>query len=103
MALATAVGAPPVAGLYTAVFAGGTASLLGGSRFNITGSTAALVPLLAHASLQHGVEAMPMVGLMAGVLLLVLAPLGVSLLPVEAEVISRLRLLGLDRLGDVEL
>src|SRR5688572_4750844 len=70
MALAVAVGAPPIAGLYTAVFAGATASIFGGSRFNITGPTAALVPLLSHVTLQHGVEALPMVGLMAGVLLL---------------------------------
>ncbi|MFN8508933.1 MAG: SulP family inorganic anion transporter [Dehalococcoidia bacterium] len=36
IALAVAVGVPPIAGLYTAAFAGGLASLCGGSRFNIT-------------------------------------------------------------------
>ncbi|MGE0688952.1 MAG: SulP family inorganic anion transporter [Dehalococcoidia bacterium] len=72
MALAVAVGAPPIAGLYTAAFAGATASIFGGSRFNITGPTAALVPLLSHVVLQHGFDALPMVGVMAGVLLLVM-------------------------------
>src|SRR5690606_28333333 len=45
IALAVAVGVPPIAGLYTAVFAGAFASIFGGSRYNITGPTAALVPL----------------------------------------------------------
>lgn len=73
MALAVAVGAPPVTGLYTAIFAGAAASIFGGSRFNITGPTAALVPLLSSVALQHGFEALPMVGLMAGVLLIAMS------------------------------
>ncbi len=76
IALAVAVGVPPIAGLYTAVFAGGLASLCGGSRFNITGPTAALVPVLSGAVLQHGPGALPMVGLLAGVLLLAMSLLG---------------------------
>jgi len=70
IALAVAVGVPPVAGLYTAVFGGAVASIFGGSKFNITGPTAALVPVLSHAVLLHGPEALPLVGLMAGLLLL---------------------------------
>lgn len=70
IALAVAVGVPPVAGLYTAAFAGGAAAIFGGSTFNITGPTAALVPILAHTVVAHGVGALPMVGLMAGVLLI---------------------------------
>ena len=66
IALAVAVGVPPVAGLYTAVFAGAIASIFGGSKYNITGPTAALVPLLNGVVLQHGPGALPMVGLMAG-------------------------------------
>ncbi len=45
IALAVAVGVPPIAGLYTAVIAGGIAAAFGGSRYNITGPTAALVPV----------------------------------------------------------
>jgi SulP family sulfate permease len=72
IALAVAVGAPPIAGLYTAAFAGGVASLFGGSEFNITGPTAALVPILASTVLRYGVEALPTVGILAGVLLVVM-------------------------------
>ncbi|MEP7215412.1 MAG: SulP family inorganic anion transporter, partial [Anaerolineaceae bacterium] len=75
IALAVAVGAPPVAGLYTAVFAGAVASITGGSNFNITGPTAALVPLLSAAVLRYGVGALPTVGLMAGVMLIVMGVL----------------------------
>ncbi len=73
IALAVAVGVPPVAGLYTAVFAGAAASIFGGSRFNITGPTAALVPILATAVLAHGAGALPMIGVMAGILLLAMS------------------------------
>lgn len=69
IALAVAVGVPPIAGLYTAAFAGFAASAFGGSRFNITGPTAALVPLLLDVTIRHGVQALPLVGLMAGGLL----------------------------------
>jgi SulP family sulfate permease len=76
IALAVAVGVPPVAGLYTAVFAGAAAAIFGGSRYNITGPTAALVPLLSHVVLTHGPGALPMVGLMAGAILVAMGLLG---------------------------
>ena len=69
------VGVPPIAGLYTAVIAGGIAAAFGGSRFNITGPTAALVPVLSHAVVIHGPKALPLLGLMAGVMLLVMSAL----------------------------
>ncbi len=75
IALAVAVGVTPVAGLYTAAFAGAVAAVFGGSRYNITGPTAALVPVLTAVVQQHGVAALPMVGLMAGVLLLAMSAL----------------------------
>ncbi len=75
IALAVAVGVAPIAGLYTAVFAGATAAIFGGSRFNITGPTAALVPILSHAVLRHGPGALPMIGLMAGIMLLAMSAL----------------------------
>lgn len=73
IALAVAVGVPPVAGLYTAAFAGATASIFGGSRYNITGPTAALVPILSSAVLRHGAVALPMVGLLAGIALILMS------------------------------
>ncbi|MBK7330135.1 MAG: sodium-independent anion transporter [Dehalococcoidia bacterium] len=75
IALAVAVGVPPISGLYTAVIAGGIAAAFGGSRFNITGPTAALVPVLSHAVVIHGPKALPLLGLMAGVMLLVMSAL----------------------------
>ena len=78
IALAVAIGAPPVAGLYTAVFAGATAAIFGGSKHNITGPTAALVPVLSHTVLLHGVAALPMVGLLAGLMLVIMSVLKVG-------------------------
>ncbi|MDA0302544.1 MAG: SulP family inorganic anion transporter [Chloroflexi bacterium] len=75
IALAVAVGVSPVAGLYTAAFAGFAASLFGGSRFNITGPTAALVPLLLHVTVVHGAAALPLVGFLAGIVLIAIGRL----------------------------
>jgi len=69
IALAVAVGVPPILGLYTAVIAGALAAIFGGSRYNITGPTAALVPVLSHAVFAHGVKALPILGLLSGAML----------------------------------
>jgi len=76
IALAVAVGVPPIAGLYTAVIAGAVAATFGGSRYNITGPTAALVPVLSHAVIRYGTDVLPILGLMAGVMLVVMSALG---------------------------
>src|SRR5271154_6952321 len=47
MALSIAVGAPPQHGLYTAIVAGFVVALAGGSKHQVTGSTAAFVVVLA--------------------------------------------------------
>src|SRR4051812_44078931 len=47
MALAIAVGVPPQHGLYTAVVAGTVVALTGGSKFQVSGPTAAFVVILA--------------------------------------------------------
>lgn len=73
IALAVAVGVPPVMGLYTATFAGVTAAVFGGSRFNITGPTAALVPILSHVVRNHGPDALPTLAAMSGLVLLALS------------------------------
>lgn len=75
IALAVAVGVPPIAGLYTAVIAGSVAAAFGGSKFNITGPTAALVPVLSHAVIRHGPSVLPVLGFMAGLLLIAMAVL----------------------------
>ncbi|MGH7327288.1 MAG: C4-dicarboxylic acid transporter DauA [Polyangiaceae bacterium] len=69
MALAIAVGAPPQAGLYTAIFAGFSVSLLGGCKFQVTGPTAAFVVILAPIVTKHGLAGLLTAGFMAGLLL----------------------------------
>jgi SulP family sulfate permease len=69
MALAIAVGAPPQHGLYTAIVAGLSVSLLGGCKFQVTGPTAAFVVILAPIVSKHGLDGLLTAGLMAGILL----------------------------------
>jgi SulP family sulfate permease len=70
MALAIAVGLPPQHGLYTAIIAGVAVPLLGGSRFQVTGPTAAFIVILAPILVRHGPAGLLVAGAMAGVLLL---------------------------------
>lgn len=69
MALAIAVGVPPQYGLYTAIIAGTVTALTGGSKFQITGPTAAFVVILAPIVDRHGLNGLLTAGLMAGVML----------------------------------
>src|ERR1700716_1587729 len=70
MALAIAVGVPPQHGLYTAIIAGFAVPLLGGSRFQVTGPTAAFIVILSPILVRHGLAGLLVAGGMAGVLLL---------------------------------
>jgi len=54
MALAIASEVPPQHGLYTAIIAGITCALLGGTRFQVTGPTAAFVVILVPIVHAHG-------------------------------------------------
>jgi SulP family sulfate permease len=69
MALAIAVGVPPQHGLYTAIFAGALVALLGGSKFQVTGPTAAFVVILAPIVSAHGLTGLLTAGFMAGLML----------------------------------
>ena len=69
MALAIAVGVAPQHGLYTAIVAGIVVALTGGSKFQITGPTAAFVVILAPIASREGLAGLLTAGLMAGVLL----------------------------------
>jgi SulP family sulfate permease len=69
MALAIAVGVPPQHGLYTAIIAGIVVAVTGGSKFQITGPTAAFVVILAPIASKHGLSGLLTAGLLAGVLL----------------------------------
>lgn len=73
MALAIASGVPPQHGLYTAIVAGIVVGPLGGSRFQISGPTAAFVVVLAPISARFGLAGLLLATGMAGIVLLVLA------------------------------
>jgi SulP family sulfate permease len=72
MALAIASGVPPQHGIYTAIVAGAVIAVLGGSRVQISGPTAAFVVLLAPISAKYGLGGLMLATHMAGVLLLVM-------------------------------
>lgn len=73
MALAIAVGLPPQYGLYTAIVAGITVPLLGGSVTQVSGPTAAFVVILAPLVVQFGLRGIILAEMMAGIMLLLLA------------------------------
>lgn len=73
MALAIAVGVAPQHGLYTAIVAGFVVALLGGSRVQVTGPTAAFVVILAPIQTRFGLAGLATAGLMAGLIIIGLA------------------------------
>ena len=75
LAFGVTSGAGAAAGLITAIIAGLIASAFGGSRFQITGPTGAMTVVLLPIIAQYGLSQVFVIGLMAGVLL-VLASLG---------------------------
>ncbi|MDI2089940.1 C4-dicarboxylic acid transporter DauA [Commensalibacter oyaizuii] len=72
MALAIATGVPPEHGLYTAIIAGAIIALTGGSRYNISGPTAAFVVILFPIVKDYGIGGLLLATMMAGVILLLL-------------------------------
>jgi len=72
MALAIASGAPPQYGLYSAIVGGFVAALAGGSRYSVSGPTAAFVVILAPVTARYGMAGLATAGLMAGVILVAL-------------------------------
>lgn len=73
MALAIASGVPPQHGLYTAIVAGIVIALAGGSRFNISGPTAAFVVILYPVTQQFGLGGLLMATLLSGIILVLMA------------------------------
>lgn len=69
MALAIASGVPPQYGLYTAIVAGAVIALSGGSRFSVSGPTAAFVVILLPVTTQYGLGGLLLATLMAGIIL----------------------------------
>lgn len=75
IALAIASGATPETGLFTAIIAGFTAALLGGSKVNITGPTAAFATIVAGIILSEGMDGLFLATIMAGILLILMGVL----------------------------
>lgn len=72
MALAIASGVPPQHGLYTAIIAGFVIALTGGSRFSVSGPTAAFVVILYPVSLQFGLSGLLVATLLSGIFLILM-------------------------------
>jgi sulfate permease, SulP family len=70
MALAIAVGVSPEHGLYTAIVAGAIVAILGGSKHQVTGPTAAFIVILAPICTKYGLSGLLTAGMLAGVFLL---------------------------------
>lgn len=73
MALAIASGVAPQYGLYTAIIAGFLIALFGGSRYSISGPTAAFVVILYPIAQIYGLGGLLLATLMSGVLLVIMA------------------------------
>jgi SulP family sulfate permease len=78
MALAIASGVPPQHGLYTAIVAGAAIALMGGSRVQVSGPTAAFVAILVPISARFGLGGLLVATVMAGVLLVVMGATGMG-------------------------
>ena len=70
IALALASGVGPEQGIYTAIIAGFLISLMGGSRVQIAGPTAAFATIVAGIVAKNGMEGLVAATLIAGVLLI---------------------------------
>lgn len=75
IALALASGAEPAAGIYTAIAAGFFVSLLGGSRVQIAGPTAAFATVVAGIIAKEGMSGLFIATVLAGVLLIIMGAL----------------------------
>ncbi|QJW56211.1 C4-dicarboxylic acid transporter DauA [Serratia plymuthica] len=72
MALAIASGVPPQYGLYTSAVAGIVIAIGGGSRYSVSGPTAAFVVILYPVSKQFGLSGLLIATLLSGVFLVIM-------------------------------
>ncbi len=72
IALALASGVEPACGIYTAIAAGFVVSLLGGSRVQIAGPTAAFATVVAGIVATQGMDGLFLATMMAGALLILM-------------------------------
>ncbi len=72
IALAIASGVSPEKGLYTAIVAGFVIAILGGSKVNISGPTAAFATIVASIVAQYDVSGLVIATIMAGIILILM-------------------------------
>lgn len=72
IALAIASGVSPEKGLYTAIVAGLVIALLGGSKVNISGPTAAFATIVAGIVAQYDISGLVLATVMAGIILIIM-------------------------------
>lgn len=72
IALALASGVEPQCGIYTAIFAGFMVSLLGGSRVQIAGPTAAFATVVAGIVATQGMDGLIIATVLAGIILILM-------------------------------
>ena len=72
IALALASGVSPEQGLYTAIIAGFIVSLLGGSRVQIAGPTAAFATIVAGIVVRQGMDGLIIATVMAGLIMVIM-------------------------------
>ena len=72
IALALASGVEPACGVYTAIAAGFIVSLLGGSRVQIAGPTAAFATIVAGVVATHGMDGLIIATILAGIMLILM-------------------------------
>ncbi len=75
IALALASGVEPACGVYTAIAAGFIVSLLGGSRVQIAGPTAAFATIVAGIVATHGMSGLILATILAGIMLILMGVL----------------------------
>ncbi len=78
MALGVATGVTPQLGLYTVIVGGFVTALLGGSRFQVSGPTAAFVVILEPIVATYGVGGLLTAGLMSGVIIVFMGVSGMG-------------------------
>lgn len=72
MALAIASGVPPQYGLYTSIIAGALIAITGGSKFSVSGPTAAFVVILFPITQTYGIGGLLVATVMAGIILVIM-------------------------------
>ncbi len=78
LAFGVSSGVGAAAGLITAIVAGLVAAIFGGSRVQVSGPTGAMVVIIAPLVAAHGIQVVPLLSVMAGLIVVIAGILGVG-------------------------